>query len=74
MAGGRGSLLDFDFRLGATRIAGKRKLGYLEAKCPDGVFKANVKKMLFKNEANTPGEAGSTSLKGSLAVPCTGEG
>jgi len=33
-----------------------------------------VKKVLFKNEAQTPGEGASTSLKGQLAVPCTGKG
>jgi hypothetical protein len=74
VAGGSGSAIDFDFTVGKTFTYNGKKVGYGEAKCPDGVFKANVKKVLFKNEANTPGEAASTSLKGSLAVPCTGKG
>jgi hypothetical protein len=74
VAGGSGSALDFDFTVGKTFTYKGKKVGYSEAKCPDGVFKANVKKILFKNEANTPGESASTQLKGSLAVPCTGKG
>lgn len=71
VAGGSGSLVDFKFKLGKTYSYKDREVGYFEAKCPDGVFKANVKKVLFKNEAQTPGEGASTQLKGSLAVPCT---
>jgi hypothetical protein len=74
IAGGSGSTLDFNFTVGKTFSYKGKKVGYGEAKCPDGVFKANVKKILFKNEAHTPGEAAQTSLKGSLAVPCTGKG
>jgi hypothetical protein len=73
IANGSGSLLDLDFRIGKTYSYRGRKVGYFEAKCPDGVFKANVK-LLFKNEAKTPEEAAATSLKGALAVPCTGKG
>ncbi len=71
IAGGSGSLVDFKFRLGKTYSYKNKKVGYFEAKCPDGVFKANVNKILFKNEAHTPGEGASTQLKGNLAVPCT---
>ncbi len=74
VAGGSGSVIDFKFKVGKTYSYKGKKVGYAEAKCPDGVFKANVKKILFKNEAHTPGEAAQTSLKGSLAVPCTGKG
>lgn len=74
VAGGSGSAIDFDFKVGKTFTYKGKKVGYGEARCPDGVFKANVKKVLFKNEANTPGEAASTNLKGSLAVPCTPKG
>ncbi len=74
VAGGSGSALDFKFKLGKTYSYKGKKVGYFEAKCPDGVFKANAKKILFKNEAKTPEEAAQTSLKGSLAVPCTGKG
>jgi hypothetical protein len=71
IAGGSGSLVDFKFKLGKTYSYKGKKVGYFEAKCPDEVFKANVKKLLFKNEAQTPGEGASTQLRGSLAVPCT---
>jgi hypothetical protein len=74
IAGGSGSTLDFNFKIGKTYSYKGKKVGYGEAKCPDGVFKANVKKVVFKNEAHTPGEAAQTSLKGALAVPCTGKG
>jgi hypothetical protein len=74
VAGGSGSALDFKFKLGKTYSYKGKKVGYFEAKCPDGNFKANVKKILFKNEAKTPGEEPSTTLKGALAVPCTGKG
>lgn len=72
IADGLGSIVDFEFDVGATYSQGSRKVGYFEAKCPDGVFKASMKKILFRNEAQTPGEGASTQLKGSLAVPCTG--
>jgi hypothetical protein len=74
VAGGSGSTLDFKFKVGKTFSYKGKKVGYGEARCPDGVFKANVKKVLFKNEAHTPGEGASTQLKGALAVPCTGKG
>jgi hypothetical protein len=74
VAGGSGSALDFKFKLGKTYSYKGKKVGYLEARCPDGVFKASVKKVLFKNEAHIAGVAAQTSLKGALAVPCTGKG
>jgi hypothetical protein len=74
VAGGSGSGLDFSFQIGKTFSYKGKKVGYLEARCPDGVFKATVNKVLFKNEANTPGVAAQTLLKGSLAVPCTPKG
>ena len=73
-AGGSGSAIDFSFKLGKTYSYKGKKIGYFEARCPDGVFKANVPKLLFKNEAQTPGEPPTTNLKGSVALPCTGKG
>jgi hypothetical protein len=73
-AGGSGSAIDFKFKLGKTYSYKGKKVGYFEAKCPDGVFKANVKKILFKNEAKVPGVQPQTVLKGGLAVPCTPKG
>ena len=72
--GGSGSALDFSFKLGKTYSYNGKKVGYLEARCPDGVFKAKVNKVLFKNEAHTPGVAATTTLKGALAIPCTPKG
>lgn len=74
VAGGSGSVLDFRFKLGKTFSYRGRKVGFFEAKCPDDVFKISVANLLFENEAQTPGEAASTKLKGSLAVPCIGKG
>jgi hypothetical protein len=73
-AGGSGSAMDFNFKLGKTYTYKGKKVGYFEAKCPDGVFKVNAKKVLFKNEARVPNVASSTVLKGSIAVPCKPKG
>jgi hypothetical protein len=74
IAGGSGSALNFKFKLGKTYTYKGKKVGYFEAKCPDGVFKVNVPSVVFKNEAHTPGVAASTVLQGGLAVPCTPKG
>lgn len=70
IAGGSGSILGFRFTIRRGVIKAKEK-SYLEANCPDSVFKITVPKLLFKNEANTPGVTPATQLKGALAVPCT---
>lgn len=74
IAGGSGSGIDFKFKLGKTYSYKGKKVGYLEAKCPDGVFKVNSPKVIFKNEAQTPGVAATTVLKGGIALPCTPKG
>ncbi|HET6570966.1 MAG TPA: hypothetical protein VFG58_05705 [Solirubrobacterales bacterium] len=74
IAGGSGSALDFNFKLGKTYRYKGKKVGYFEARCPDGKFKVSAPKVLFKNEANAPGVAAQTVLKGGLAVPCTPKG
>jgi hypothetical protein len=74
VAGGSGSGIDFNFNLGKTYTYKGKKVGYLEARCPDGVFKVSSPKVLFKNEAHTPGVAATTVLKGGVAVPCTPKG
>jgi hypothetical protein len=73
-AGGSGSAIDFRFKLGRTFAYKGKKVGYFEAKCPDGKFKVTTPKILFKNEAKIPDVAPSTTLKGSLFVPCTPKG
>lgn len=74
IAGGSGSVLDFKFKLGRTYTYKGKKRSLLSAKCPDGKFKVNTPKTLFKNEAGTPGVASQTVLKGSLLVPCKPKG
>jgi len=73
-AGGSGSAVDFDFTVGRKYTYKGKKVGYGEAKCPDGKFKVNVPKILFKNEAKIAGVPPTTTLKGSLLVPCTPKG
>lgn len=74
IAGGSGSALDFSFKLGRTYSYRGGKIGFLEARCPDGVFKVNSPKTAFKNEARVPGVPATTVLKGSLNLPCTPQG
>ncbi len=74
IAGGSGSLLGFDFKLGKTYEYKGKKVGYLEAKCPDDVFKVTFPELLFKNEAHIPSVAPTTTLQGRLAVPCAPKG
>jgi hypothetical protein len=71
IAGGSGSVLGFNFKLGKTYSYKGKKVGYFEAKCPDGVFKLSFPELLFRNEAHTPGVEAATVLKGSQTVPCT---
>jgi hypothetical protein len=75
IAGGSGSVRDFNFKLGKTYSYKGKKVGYVEARCPDGVFKVNVPSTVFKNEAKQPGAAAQTVLKDvKLAIPCTPKG
>jgi hypothetical protein len=74
IAGGSGSALDFSFKLGRTYNYKGRKVGYLEARCPDGVFRVNSPKTVFKNEAKIPGVNAKTVLSGGLALPCVPKG
>ncbi len=71
IADGLGSLVDLTFELGKTYSYKGKKVGYFEARCPAGVFKVNMPKLVFKNEAHTPGQSATTALKGSVVVPCT---
>jgi len=74
IAGGSGSVLDFSFKLAKTYAYKGKGVGFLEAKCPDEVFRVSVPTLLFKNEAHTPAVGATTVLKGSFAVPCTPQG
>lgn len=74
IAGGSGSVLDFKFKLGKTFSYKGRKVGYFEARCPDGKFQVRSPKILLKNETRTAGQPPQTVLKGSVGVPCTPKG
>ena len=74
IVGGSGSVKDFKFKLGKTFTYKHKKVGFFEAKCPDGVFKVKASKILFKNEAKEAGAGPTTTLSGSLAVPCKPQG
>lgn len=74
IAGGSGSAIDFKFKIGRTYSYKGKRIGYGEGKCPDGVFKIRVSKLLFKNEAQTPGVPATTTMAGNVGVPCTPKG
>jgi hypothetical protein len=74
IAGGSGSTLDFKFKLGKIFTHKGKKVGYFEAKCPDGKFKATARKITFKNEAKVLNVPAVTRLSGSVLVPCTPKG
>jgi hypothetical protein len=74
IAGGLGSLISFQFEVGATHARRGDRVGYLEARCPDSVFQLDFPRLLFENEARVPGVASTTVLKGGVAVPCAPSG
>ena len=74
VASGAASLIDFKFNLGRTYTHKGKKVGLLEARCPDGKFVVGVPKLLFRNEAEVPNVPAATILKGALVVPCTPKG
>jgi len=74
VAGGSGSVLEFDINFGKNYTYKGKKKGYIEAKCPDGHFNADVKSAIFKNEAKTAGVAAKTVLKGTVVRSCTPKG
>jgi hypothetical protein len=74
IAGGSGAITRFRLNLGRKfTYRGERK-SFLSARCPDGVFKLSLPKLLFRNEARIPGVGSQTILKGGLAVPCRPKG
>jgi hypothetical protein len=74
IAGGSGSAIDFSFKVGKTYSYKGKKVGYGEARCPDGLFKIRVPKLFFANEAREPGAPATINASGSAAVPCTPTG
>ncbi|HEX9968104.1 MAG TPA: hypothetical protein VGB06_09165 [Solirubrobacterales bacterium] len=69
--GGYGSLVDFELEVGREfHDDAGRSREFVSARCPDGKFELETPKALFVNEANVPGIAPRTILKGSLLLPC----
>jgi hypothetical protein len=60
-----------EIKLGKTFRHKGKKVGYFEAKCPDGGFEVTTPKVLFENEADVPNVPPSTTLKGTALIPCT---
>jgi hypothetical protein len=74
IAGGSGSALDFSFKVKRSYRFKGRKRSFLMARCPDGRFQVRTTRTLFKNEAQVPGVAAQTVLKGGLVTPCKPRG
>ncbi len=68
---GTGSLLDFRFRIKRRFSVGGARHSYAAARCRNGRLTMNVTKLLFRNQAKTPGVARQTVLKGGIAIPCS---
>jgi hypothetical protein len=68
---GDGSLLEFELEIERRLTRGGAKRSYLNANCRDGRIDVNLRRALFRNEAKIPGVGASTTLKGSLTLPCT---
>lgn len=71
IADGYGSLTAFRLNLGRFFYHRRERKSFLSARCPDGRFKLTTPRLVFKNEANLPGVAPRTILKGGEVVPCT---
>lgn len=71
IAGGSGSLFDFRLRIRRSFVYGRQRESLVSARCSDGAFKLGFPKILFRNEALTPGTAPMTVMKGGLAIPCS---
>jgi hypothetical protein len=71
IAGGSGSVLDFNIKFGKIYNYNGKKQSYIVAKCTDGQFNAKVIKAIFKNEA---GDRSTTILSGTVIRPCTPKG
>jgi hypothetical protein len=74
IADGHGSLTDLS--LGVKRLFGWRKgrKSLLSARCPNGRMKLSIPSLGFRNEADFPGVAPRTVLKGNLTIPCKPKG
>lgn len=69
IAGGSGSLIDFDLRVKRLFELGGVRRSVVTAKCPDGRLDVGAES-LFENEAHVPGEMSTTTMSGNIAIPC----
>lgn len=74
IAGGFGAITHFALNVGREFIHRGKRRSLLSARCPDGKLTVSAKKLVFRNEANLPGAAAQTVLKGNLLVPCKPKG
>jgi hypothetical protein len=74
IAGGSGSLLDFNLKVKRLFTYKGTQESYAMARCFDGHLDASILSAIFKNEAKVPGVAPTTTLKGTLIRPCTSKG
>ena len=69
IAEGSGSLLDFSLKI-KRLFTYKGAQSYAMARCLDGHLDANIKSAIFRNEAEAPGVAAQTTLKGTVIRSC----
>jgi hypothetical protein len=74
VAGGSGSTISFKLKVQRTFQYKGKSQSYVQAKCPDGHFNANVVGAVFKDEDGIEPNTGTTTLKGTVIRPCTPKG
>lgn len=70
VAGGSGSLIDFNLQIKRLFDHRGSRMSYAMARCPNRQLETEVSALL-RNEAHEPGVAGTTVIKGTSAFPCT---
>jgi hypothetical protein len=73
IAGGSGSVLEFDITFKRNFIYKGRRQSYFTARCTDGKFKAKIIKALFRNEAGGPRTITRVTNE-EILRPCTPKG
>ncbi|HWM63232.1 MAG TPA: hypothetical protein VNP96_04485 [Solirubrobacterales bacterium] len=73
IAGGSGSVLEFDIKFGKKFNYKGRKQSYFLARCTDGRFQAHITKAIFRNEAGGPRTQTIVSDE-TVIRPCTPKG
>jgi hypothetical protein len=73
IAGGSGSVLEFDIKFGRTFTYKGKKQAYFLARCTDGRFQAHITKAIFRNEAGGP-RTTTTVVDETVIRPCTPKG